>query len=91
MARKFNIIGNCIPQKHYMADTSQKIKKIISMIEDGEYFTISKPRQYGKTTTLYLLEQALVKDKNYLVLDISFEGIDSPTYNRRPASRYRVR
>lgn len=68
-----------------MADTSRKIKKIVSMIEDGEYFTISKPRQYGKTTTLYLLEQDLIKDKNYLVLDTSFEGIDAPTYNSQPA------
>jgi predicted AAA+ superfamily ATPase len=51
------------------------------MIEEGEYFVINRPRQYGKTTTLFRLEQELKKDSHYLVIDISFEGIDSPTYS----------
>ncbi len=78
--KKFNITGTCIPDKHYMADTSQKIKKMISMVEEGEYFTINRPRQYGKTTTMYLLDRELKKWDDYLVLKISFEGIDAPTY-----------
>ncbi|MCP4153549.1 MAG: AAA family ATPase, partial [bacterium] len=80
MKKKFNITGTCIPHKHYMADTSDKIKKIIAMIEEGEYFTIARPRQYGKTTTLYLLDRELRKHDDYLVLKLSFEGIDTPTY-----------
>ena len=42
--------------------------------ENGQYFTIDRARQYGKTTTLYLLEQKL-KDE-YLVLSLSFEAAD---------------
>jgi len=75
MAKRFNITGTCIPNKHYMVDTSDKINKIMKLIEDDEYFIINRPRQYGKTTTLYMLERFLNKDSDYLVLSISFEGI----------------
>ena len=56
--KKFNITGLCIPQKHYMADISPKIDQIITQyIENEEYFTINRARQYGKTTILELLYQ----------------------------------
>jgi hypothetical protein len=80
MAKKFNITGLCIPQEHFMADMSNKIDRIVEMVVNGDYFTINRPRQYGKTTVMYLLEQRLKKHSEYLVIDISFEGIDSPTY-----------
>lgn len=83
MKKKFNITGTCIPHRHYMADTSAKIKQIIAMVEEGGYFTINRPRQYGKTTTMYLLDQEIRKRDDYLVLKISFEGIDAPTYARQ--------
>ena len=53
--RKFNITGVCIPALHYMVDTSAKIAQIGQMIDDGLYFIINRARQFGKTTTLYLL------------------------------------
>ena len=75
--KKFNITGLCIPEKHYVVDTSKKIEKTVSLIDAGEYFTINRARQYGKTTTLYLLQKRL--QEKYCVLDISFEGIgDTP-------------
>ncbi len=75
MKKKFNVTGTCIPDKHYIVDTSEKIKKIMNFIENEEYFVINRPRQYGKTTTLYMLERALNKNEEYLVISISFEGI----------------
>jgi len=82
MAKKFNITGTCIPGRHYMGDRSGKLDKIMEIVSDGDYFTINRPRQYGKTTIIYLLEQRLKKDKDYLAIDISFEGIDTPTYEK---------
>lgn len=70
--KKFNITGLCIPEKHYMVDTSGRINKIINMIDNEEYFTINQPRQYGKTTTLNLLYREL--SKKYFVIISSFEG-----------------
>ena len=78
--RLFNITGTCIREKHYMVDTSQKIKQIMKMIERGNYFVINRPRQYGKTTTLSLLEKELLKDKEYLPIRLSFEGIGNAPF-----------
>ena len=71
--RRFNAAGVCVPDKHYMADISDKLEKIIAMVEDDEYFTINRARQYGKTTTLSRLDNEL-KGK-YIVLRLSFEGV----------------
>ncbi len=73
--KKFNTTGICIPSMHYMADTDAMINQIIEdYIEQGEYFTINRARQFGKTTTLELIYQKL-KEK-YIVIDISFEASD---------------
>ena len=75
MKKRFNVTGICIPEKHYMVDISQKLEQIVEeYIDPGYYFAINRGRQYGKTTTLYQLEQCL-KDQ-YHVISISFEGAD---------------
>ena len=76
MAKKFCTTGTCIPEKNYMVDLSNRIQQIINQyIESGQYFTINRARQYGKTTLLYLLEKELRK-QDYLVLSLSFEAAD---------------
>lgn len=73
--KKFNTTGICIPSLHYMADTTDMVDQIIDeYIEQGEYFTMNRARQFGKTTTLELLYQKL--KKKYIVIDISFEAAD---------------
>ena len=76
MAKKFCTTGTCIPEKNYMVDLSNRIQQIINQyIESGQYFTINRARQYGKTTLLYLLEKEL-RNQDYLVLSLSFEAAD---------------
>jgi len=76
--REFNVTGICIPGKHYMVDISNKVSQIAAMVEKGQYFTINRARQYGKTTTIRQLESVLLKN-GYLVARISFEGVgDTP-------------
>lgn len=38
LAKKFNITGTCIPKKNYMVDTSHKLKEIMKLIENEEYW-----------------------------------------------------
>jgi len=71
--KKFNVLGNCIPTENYMVDISDKIAQIKILIDSGYYFTINRARQYGKTTTLGVLERA-IKDE-YTVASISFQAI----------------
>ena len=75
MVKKFNVTGTCFPEDHYMADVSEKWETTYAMIEDGTYFIINRPRQYGKTTTLYTMAERLTQSGKYLVFNMSFEGI----------------
>ena len=71
--KKFNIATSCVYNKHYMVDISNKVKEIKKIVDEGEYFTINRARQYGKTTTRFMLENELKND--YTIINISFEGI----------------
>jgi len=79
--KRFNVTGICLPSKHYMVDISNKIGQIAAMVERGDYFTINRARQYGKTTTLWLLDDELAR-RGYVIAHISFEGVgDTPFEN----------
>ena len=71
--RHFNVTGLCTPEQDYMVDITSKLSGIKKMIDAGEYFTMNRARQYGKTTTLHALKQYLKDD--YIVAKISFEGL----------------
>ena len=80
MKKKFNTTGSCVPGKHYMVDLEPKIAQIFAMVEEGEYLTIHRPRQYGKTTILSSLSQFLEKQDGYLPIKISFEGMGDDSF-----------
>ena len=71
--REFNTTGICYPQYHYMVDISNRLNNMEEYVAKGKYITINRGRQYGKTTTLYLLSKRLSKD--YVVFSISFESM----------------
>ncbi|MBQ7200569.1 MAG: AAA-like domain-containing protein, partial [Eubacterium sp.] len=71
--KKFNTTALCIPSKHYMVDLTERVAEIRKLIDAGEYFTINRSRQYGKTTTLNAVKDG-IKD-TYNVVSIDFQGI----------------
>ena len=71
MGKYFNVNGDCQPDLHYMVDISDRLQQIERMVDDGQYFTINRARQYGKTTTLIALGELL--QKKYLVLSLDFQ------------------
>ena len=71
MAKTFNITADCKPALHYMVDISGRLEQIKRMIDAGQYFTINRARQYGKTTTLRALAKYLVRD--YVVISLDFQ------------------
>ena len=81
--KRFNVTGLCVPEEDYMADISGKLKGIRELIDSRCYFTMNRARQYGKTTTLAMLEREL-KDV-YLIALISFEGLGDESFET-PAS-----
>ncbi len=80
MMKRFNYTGACTPEKHYMVDLSAKTAQIFRMIEEGDYFVINSPRQYGKTTTIHMLNRFLKGHDQYHPIKMSFEGIGVDGY-----------
>lgn len=85
--KEFNVLGNCDPDIHYMVDTSDKIAQITEMVNARQYFTINRARQYGKTTTLDLLEIKLI-ELGYIVAYLSFEGLSDNYFSSPKAFCY---
>lgn len=71
MEKCFNVNADCKPALHYMVDIRSKLEQIKSMVDAGQYFTVNRARQYGKTTTLRALGEFLKND--YLVVSLDFQ------------------
>ena len=76
--RRFNITGTCYTEDHYMVDLSERLSQIEKLVEQGQYITINRGHQYGKTTTLYHLANKL--SDNYVVFSLSFEDFTEREY-----------
>ena len=78
MAKRFRTTGACRPNRDYMVDLSSRLAVIKEMIDNGDYFTINRGRQYGKTTTLRLLPSYLADE--YEVIFLDFQRLDAVAY-----------
>ena len=78
MKKEFNITGTCNPQRHYMVDTARRFEGVKSLIDKGNYFTINRARQYGKTTMLNMIWRNL--SDRYMVIPMSFEGVGDSAF-----------
>ena len=78
MSKYFNVTGSCNPKIHYMINLTDRLEKIRKMIDAGQYFTINRARQYGKTTILHALAGYLA-DK-YVVISMDFQTISDSDF-----------
>ena len=77
--RTFNTTGVCIPSKHYMVNLDSRLIQIKRMVDQGDYFTINRARQYGKSTTLAALREFLSKE--YTVISLDFQAIGNAGFS----------
>jgi len=77
--KRFNVTGNCYPHLHYMMDISAKMEKVDELIDYGDYFTITRPRQYGKTTLLFAIAEKLKSSEEYFPIFLNFQAMDDIT------------
>ena len=78
MNRYFNITGCCNPQEHYMVNLDSRLAQIKKMVDRGQYFSINKGRQYGKTTILKALREYLKND--YVVISMDFQFVSTSEF-----------
>ena len=69
----------CIESIHYVVKMSENIEKMEAMVRAGEYFIVSRPRQFGKTTTLYSLAQVLSKE--YIIINMDMIDLDHEAFS----------
>ena len=76
--KDFQCTGTCVPDRHYMVDLTSRLEAIKKMVDAGDYFTINRGRQYGKTTTLAALTTYLKPE--YDVISLDFQGISTADF-----------
>ena len=74
MAKEFNTSVTCDPKRHYMVDVTAKMKVFERLINDQKYFTITRARQFGKSSALKWIYNNL--NDRYMVVSISFEDTE---------------
>ncbi|MCD8109953.1 MAG: AAA-like domain-containing protein [Clostridiales bacterium] len=74
MPKIFNVTAVCLPDIHYMVDITDRLRAIKAMVDRGDYFTINRARQYGKTTTMYALKDFLKTGYDVIYLDFQLFG-----------------
>ena len=77
--KRFNTTGLMISGQHYMVRIDRQVNTAVRLVEDGMYFTINRGRQYGKTTTLAFVEEALAQ-RDFAVFSISFESLPDSAF-----------
>ncbi len=78
MGKIFNVSADCKPNLHYMVDITERLQKIKEFVDRGEYFTINRARQYGKTTTLRALKRYLINE--YVVISMDFQKLGTGAF-----------
>ena len=86
--KEFNTTGICYPHKHYMVNIDSRINEIMTRVAKGEYITINRGRQYGKTTTLFHLAKKLMDD--YVVFSLSFEQMGEAELSTEGALAFNI-
>ena len=74
----FNTTAVCTPEENYMVDLTPRVKEIEKLIEAKKYFTINRARQYGKTTTITVLERYIAD--RYDVVTLDFQDITDDVF-----------
>ena len=83
MIRSFNVNGACKPDRDYMVSLKPRLEEIKAMIDRGQYFTITKARQYGKTTILRALSDHLKND--YVIVSLDFQKMSFSDFETESA------
>ncbi len=71
MNKTFNITADCKPNLHYMVDIHSRLELIKGYVDRGEYLSVHRARQYGKTTMLRALDEYL--KSTYYVISMDFQ------------------
>ena len=76
--KTFKTTGVCTKENKNMVDITDRLVKMKAMVDAGNYFTVTRGRQYGKTTTLTALAKFLKNE--YVVISLDFQNLDDGSF-----------
>lgn len=71
MARRFNTVGVCHPEQHYVLDAQERLPQVKALVAQPGCFWVYGPCQTGKSTTMRLWAMSLTKRGKYAALVVS--------------------
>ncbi|NET48869.1 MAG: ATP-binding protein [Merismopedia sp. SIO2A8] len=80
MARRFNTVGPCQREQHYILEPKERLPEIPLLVQEGKYFWLHGPRQAGKTTAMSLLAQDLTAKGKYAAVLVSAAAASVDAY-----------
>ena len=66
-----------------MVDLTERLEQVKNMVDAGQYITINRARQYGKTTMLKELAKVLKED--YIVASLDFQKLSYANFETEQA------
>jgi len=79
MNRFFNTAGPCVPGKHYLLPSAERLGEVAGLIAREQYFVIHAARQSGKTTLLLDLRNTLEAAGRHRALYCTLESVQGYT------------
>lgn len=79
LKKSFNVTGLCYRNENYMVNIEDRLKEIKKLVSEGRYFVMNRARQYGKTTTLWELQQYLKPE--YTAVLLSFQKLSATDFS----------
>ena len=79
MNRFFNTAGPCVPGKHYLLASADRLQEVVGLIAREQYFVIHAARQSGKTTLLLDLRNTLEAEGRRRAIYCSLEAVQGVT------------
>jgi hypothetical protein len=73
--KRFNTVGPCVPDEHYMLPVLPRLPSVDEMIEGKFYFILHAPRQSGKTTFLDVLTDKINSEGHIYALNVSLASL----------------
>lgn len=79
MARRFNTVGSCEPEQHYILDAKERLPQVKALVNKGAYFWLHGPRQTGKTTAMTQWATQLTQKSKYAAIVVSVNSLEPST------------
>jgi len=82
--RRFETAGTTVPEDNYYVERKEVVsaegENIMDVIKHHRFFTISAPRQTGKTTLIHEICEKLNQKDDHMAIHLDFQGFEDESF-----------